>query len=195
MLIEDLCLIKQSCDTASVVFDDAAVADYFDEQVDLGRSPEQFARVWVHTHPGTSPQPSSTDEETFARVFGSCGWAVMLILARGGKSYARLQVDSGVRLTAEIEVVVDYEQPFSGSNHEEWQAEYDNLVEPARPQPAEAATSEPDARLLLDEWSAYDHLRWGLADDLYFDGHESLSGCDPFCLESEGENLIDYALE
>ena len=195
LLIEDLCLVKQACDSASVVFDDDSVADYFDRQVDRGRSPEQFARVWVHTHPGSSPLPSSTDEETFARVFGSCDWALMLILARGGKSYARLQVDGGVCLAAEIEVAVDYDQPFAGSAHQEWQAEYDNLVEHVRPEPTTAATSESDGRLLLDDWSYYDRLHWGLADDLYYDGHESLPGCDPFCLEPEGETLIDYALE
>src|SRR5947209_14095353 len=52
----------------------------------LFRSLEQFARLFMHTHPGNSPQPSATDEETFARVFGRCDWAVMFILARDRKS-------------------------------------------------------------------------------------------------------------
>src|SRR5688572_2775875 len=34
LLVEDVCLVKQRCDWASVTFDDAAVADFFDEQVD-----------------------------------------------------------------------------------------------------------------------------------------------------------------
>ena len=49
---------------ASVSFDDEAVADLFDTQVDAGRKPEQFARVWLHSHPGDSPRPSNTDEES-----------------------------------------------------------------------------------------------------------------------------------
>ena len=58
--------------------DDEAVSVFFEDQVDLGRKPEQFFRLWCHTHPGDSPDPSSIDEETFARVFGRCDWAVMV---------------------------------------------------------------------------------------------------------------------
>ena len=92
LLVEDVRLVRQTCDWASVAFDDAAVADFFDEQVDAGRQPEEFGRIWVHTHPGDSAGPSLTDEETFARVFGGCDWAVMLILARAARRYARLRV-------------------------------------------------------------------------------------------------------
>src|SRR5687768_13983314 len=52
LLIEDICLIKQFCSEVTVRFDDEAVADHFDQQVDAGLPPERFARVWVHTHPG-----------------------------------------------------------------------------------------------------------------------------------------------
>ena len=72
-----------------------SVADFFDRQIDLGRRPEQFARIWVHTHPGKSPEPSGTDEATFARVFGRSEWAFMFILARGGQAYARLRYNVG----------------------------------------------------------------------------------------------------
>src|SRR5687767_7606629 len=58
LLVHDVRLVAQKCDWASVALDDAAVADFFDQQVDLGRTPEEFARIWVHTHPGDSPQPS-----------------------------------------------------------------------------------------------------------------------------------------
>src|SRR5205823_13618104 len=91
LLAEDVHLVRQECTPLSVKFDDQSVADYFDNQVDEGRTPEEFARIWIHTHPGDSPFPSATDEETFARCFGSADWAVMLILARGGATYARLR--------------------------------------------------------------------------------------------------------
>jgi proteasome lid subunit RPN8/RPN11 len=78
-----------------VAFDDTAVAEFFDEQVDAGRRPEQFARIWVHTHPGECPWPSGVDERTFADAFGHCDWSVMFILARGGQTYARLQFRAG----------------------------------------------------------------------------------------------------
>jgi len=94
LYVMQLVTIKQMCSSVSVEFDDEAVADFFDEQVDLGRTPDQFFRIWAHTHPGDSPHPSGTDEETFQRVFGACDWAVMFILARGGSTYCRLRVNS-----------------------------------------------------------------------------------------------------
>ena len=83
--VVDFVTVKQDVTVASVAFDDNAVADFFDAQVDAGRKPDQFARIWAHTHPGNSPEPSHTDEETFHRVFGHCEWAVMFILAQNGK--------------------------------------------------------------------------------------------------------------
>ena len=80
-LIEDIRLVEQTCTAVTVEFDDAAVADFFDEQVDEGLRPEQFGRIWIHTHPGDCPYPSGTDEDTFSRCFSSADWAVMFIIA------------------------------------------------------------------------------------------------------------------
>ena len=124
LLVEEFVTVKQDVTVASVAFDDEAVADYFDAQVDLGRKPEQFGRIWLHTHPGNSPSPSGTDEETFRRVFGKCQWAVMFILARGGKSFARLRFNVGPCGHAAIPVEVDYSRPFGPSDRESWEIEY-----------------------------------------------------------------------
>ncbi len=124
LLMEDFVIIKQDVTVASVSFDDEAVADFFDAQVDAGRKPEQFARVWLHSHPGDSPKPSSIDEETFRRVFGRCQWAVMFIVARGGKSYARLRFSVGPGGQIVIPVEVDYSQPFGPSDQDAWESEY-----------------------------------------------------------------------
>jgi len=124
LLVEEFITVKQDVSVASVAFDDAAVADLFDVQVDAGRRPEQFARIWLHTHPGDSPGPSGTDEETFARVFGKCQWAVMFILAREGRSYARLRFSVGPGGQIAIPVEVDYGRPFGPSEQEAWEAEY-----------------------------------------------------------------------
>jgi hypothetical protein len=88
-------IVKQTVSIATVSFDDLAVANFFEQQVDLGRKPEQFARVWVHTHPGNSASPSMTDAETFHRVFGSCNWSVMSIVAQGGNTFALLHFGVG----------------------------------------------------------------------------------------------------
>ena len=128
LLIEDLRLIRQRCSVATVAFDDEAVADFFDEQVDRGLSPERFARAWLHTHPGGSALPSSIDEETFARVFGRCDWAVMFILARGGAAYARLRFSAGPGGSLRIPVAVDWSRPFAGTDADAWIAEYASCV-------------------------------------------------------------------
>jgi hypothetical protein len=124
LYVENVRLVRQSCSWASVAFEDESVADFFDTQVDAGRRPEQFARIWVHTHPGDCPQPSITDEETFDRVFGRSDWAVMFILARNGRSYARLRFNVGPRADVEIPVTIDYSRPFCGCDLEAWEQEY-----------------------------------------------------------------------
>ena len=112
----------------TVKFDDAAVADFFDQQIDLGRKPEQFARIWIHTHPGDSAQPSLTDEKTFGRVFGHCEWAVMAILARGGESSARLRFNTGPKADVLIRTRVEWSEPFASSDQQGWLTEYKATV-------------------------------------------------------------------
>ena len=124
LFVEDVQLVKQDCSWAHVAFEDESVADYFDAQVDQGRQPEQFARLWLHTHPGECPQPSLTDEQTFERVFGRSDWAVMFIIAREGQTYARLRFNVGPGGEIEIPVKVDYSRPFPGSDMDAWEQEY-----------------------------------------------------------------------
>jgi hypothetical protein len=124
LLVEEVRLVRQTCSGVSVAFDDASVADFFDEQVDRGLRPERFGRIWVHTHPGNWADPSATDEETFGRVFGRTDWAVMFILARGGQTHARLRFHVGPGGEMTIPVSVDYRRPFASSDHEGWKAEY-----------------------------------------------------------------------
>lgn len=129
LLVIEFVTVRQQADWASIKFDDAAVADFFDQQVDLGRRPEQFARTWCHTHPGDSPTPSSVDEECFARVFGACDWAIMFVLARTGKTYARLRFNVGPGGHGEIPVEVDWSLAFEGSDHAAWLAEYNANIQ------------------------------------------------------------------
>ncbi|MEM8864534.1 MAG: hypothetical protein AAGF31_03200, partial [Planctomycetota bacterium] len=110
LLIEDFQLVSQQADWGAVAFDDEAVAEYFDNHVDDGLPPQRVGRIWVHTHPGPSPLPSGTDEETFARVFGGCSQAVMLILAQQDATYARLRLAIGSGIEIRLKVRVAYEQ-------------------------------------------------------------------------------------
>jgi hypothetical protein len=129
--VEDVKLVQQVCSWATVAFEDESVADFFDQQVDAGRRPEQFARLWVHTHPGDGPRPSMTDEETFDRVFGRSDWAAMFILACDGQSYARLRFNVGPGADLVIPVGVDYSRPFDGCDTDAWEQEYLSNVQPA----------------------------------------------------------------
>ena len=124
LLIHDILTVRQRTTVTTVAFDDAAVADLFDELVDQGFKPEQFGRIWIHTHPGNCPLPSSVDEATFRRVFGRNDWSVMAIVARNDASYARLSFHVGPGGALEIPVRVDYGQPFAGTDVAAWEQEY-----------------------------------------------------------------------
>jgi hypothetical protein len=177
LFVEDVRLVGQTSDWASVSFDDESVADYFDAEVDAGRRPEQFFRLFLHTHPANSPQPSPTDEATFARVFGRTEWAVMFILARGGKSYARLRYNMGPGIDAELPVEVDYSRPFASSDESRWQEEYFAKVRKPSPvlkvQEDGKAGSAADSRELsdydswFDAWADYESFEPHASDTLY----------------------------
>jgi hypothetical protein len=128
LLVMDFVTVHQKAGTASIAFDDDAVADYFESQVDAGRRPEQFGRIWLHSHPGDSAQPSAVDEETFRRVFGRCEWAVMFVVSRSGKTHARLRFNAGPTAQVVIPVEVDYGCAFGPSDHDAWKAEYTSNV-------------------------------------------------------------------
>ena len=153
LLIKDFVTVEQKTSCISVAFDDEAVADFFESQVDAGSKPEQFARHWCHTHPGDSPCPSITDEETFSRVFGSCDWAVMFILAKGGETYARLRFNIGPKGEMQIPVEVDYSAAFEASAQEAWKQEYDANIHPEPLAGRTLVPTEFGATDWYDEWS------------------------------------------
>ncbi|WP_417393192.1 hypothetical protein [Gimesia sp.] len=128
--VTDIVLVKQTCTDVTVAFDDAAVADFFDDQIDAGRHPENFGRIWIHTHPGFSARPSQVDVETFARVFGNCDWAVMFILARNGATYAELK-RTGKPQAEKLSVGIDFKPEFAASDQSAWEAEYLECVQEA----------------------------------------------------------------
>jgi hypothetical protein len=151
LYIEQFVTVSQTVSSVSVQFDDAAVADYFDRCVDAGLKPERCGRVWVHTHPADSPDPSCTDEETFRRVFGSCHWAVMFIVSRTAKTYARLSLRIGPGAQVLLEVAVDWDAwpklvlEQSCPTFEQmlnWAQEFEQNVRPARSLPASGAIFE-----------------------------------------------------
>lgn len=139
LYVEEFRTVRQHATAVSVAFDDAAVADHFDACVDRGLKPERFARIWVHTHPGDSAEPSMVDERTFERVFGGCDWALMCIVSRGGRSYARLSFAAGPGAAVHLPLAVDWGGwPAAVLDPEErlerelagWALEYERNVHP-----------------------------------------------------------------
>jgi len=78
----------------------------------------------LHTHPGSSPDPSFIDDETFARVFGGCHWAVMCIVAQDDHTYTELSFNVGPGGRVLIPVEIDYSRDFGPSDRERWDYEY-----------------------------------------------------------------------
>jgi proteasome lid subunit RPN8/RPN11 len=108
LYLQDFVTVVQKTTEVTVELDDTAVADHFDLMNDQGIGPGRCGRIWIHTHPGSSPAPSRVDEETFERVFGSCDWALMFIVARSGQNYARLRFNAGPGGTVLLPTEVDW---------------------------------------------------------------------------------------
>ena len=132
--LDDVIVVRQHATPGTVAMDDHAVADLFDAMADAGIPPGRFARIWLHTHPGASVEPSGTDEETFERVFGGCDWAVMGILGRTGNTYARLRFNGGPGGSMLLPTAVDWSDwpamaPWLSEQIIAWEREYLTLVE------------------------------------------------------------------
>ena len=135
--VQDVVTVPQDTTAVSVRFHDDGVADFFETSVDTGLTPDRFARVWLHTHPGASVRPSGTDEATFARVFGQCDWAVMAILGRTGRISARLSFFGGPGASLQLQCRVDWrswpDQLAGGDLNDRvqaWRDEYARNVHP-----------------------------------------------------------------
>ncbi len=134
LYVEDILVVSQQATAVTVAFDDAAIADLFDRMTDQEIAPDRYARIWLHSHPGASPTPSSVDEDTFARAFGGCDWSIMGILSRTSATYARLQFNAGPGGSLVIPVTVDWTSwPMHtalDSWLSQWHQEYEYLVKP-----------------------------------------------------------------
>ena len=104
LFITDFQFIKQECTAVSTDFDEAAQTDWIEDHMEAGDHPDHFLRVWAHTHPGPSADPSSTDWDTFQEAMGNMPWGVMLILGTSNEFVCVFRVgDDMLNLDVEIE--------------------------------------------------------------------------------------------
>jgi len=157
LLITDFCLVKQECTGCSFDLDPDDGAEYMERKMDEGLMPWQYSNILAHTHPGNSPSPSPCDETNFRKAFAHPNWAIMFILANGGDVYCRLKVNVGPGVIKEMDVYVDWNQPFSGSSVVEWEKEYkEKVTEKKWTQPsATKTTTKSVASMSSDEVDAW----------------------------------------
>jgi hypothetical protein len=177
LYIQDFVTVRQQVTPVTVRFDDAAVADYFDACVDQGLSLSRCGRIWLHTHPGASVMPSGTDEDTFARVFGACDWAVMFILGRTGRTYARLAFSAGPGGQLLLPVEVDWAAwpdvlsekygPLE-AHRDQWRQEYAANIQVLLPDLRAAPRALPAAGLPADD-------RWWGREPWWLDAEDDLN--------------------
>jgi len=116
---------EMSADGIVAVFDRVSGPEKFGG---MGLSPGRFGRIWVHTHPGFSSEPSGTDWSTFRETFGGKDWAIMFILSDKRLATCILQIDVVPGGYFRIPWEVDWDYEFQGSAFEEWDKEYKDNV-------------------------------------------------------------------
>lgn len=150
LAVRDFWLPGQYGSVASASLDEESFAEEFEKRAQEA-DPVSFARIFLHTHPDMSPEPSGVDEKTFQEVFGKTNWAVLFILARNGETWCRCQgtVEVAgdrrvVRLEQEWEVDYGLRCALRPEDWQEWGAEIEKKLlgktrgwgEVSLPQPA-----------------------------------------------------------
>lgn len=124
LLVVALILPQQTVSVATVEVDGDALLDMTEALNEAGFPPHRWSRVWCHTHPGESAQPSGVDEVYFDGLDQE--WSAMVILADGGDEYCRFAWNPkrGAPGACVSSIEVDYSREFEGSCQEKWLEEY-----------------------------------------------------------------------
>lgn len=153
LYVDDLYVPPQQGTYATTETDEGAMSDFALEMLDRfpDGNAEGVGRLWFHTHPAMSANPSGTDEKTFASDFGK-SWAVMAILSKLDDKYARIRVQNPAVVEKVIPIVVDW-KGFAGdaanlavlaTRMGAWPAEYEARIrERPRAEPAITVRAAP----------------------------------------------------
>lgn len=104
MRIKDFCFLPQECSACYTEFDKEAQSNWCEDQMEAGLNPDNFLRIWAHTHPGQSATPSSTDWETFEEAMSEMPWGLMLILSTDNRFVCVFRMKSQM-LNLNVELV------------------------------------------------------------------------------------------
>lgn len=128
LLIIDFKLVEQECTTCTIDMKADGLTEYVNQRMDEGIYPGKSFRIWIHTHPGNCPNPSSVDEEQFDEFMSDQPWVIMLIFAKDRSTYCRLGVSGGPGATQELDVEVDWSQACQDIDFTILEQEYLDLV-------------------------------------------------------------------
>ena len=109
LYILDLLIPTQQVSGARVEFDDDSIGDINLQMAQRGYTVEQYMRIWIHTHPGTSTTPSSVDEDTFRNRWAQMPYAMMVIVGYRGTCYCRLSVRAPFPYVRELPSEIDWD--------------------------------------------------------------------------------------
>ena len=119
MYVTDFEFLLQECTSVKTDFDTDAQNEWMESKLIEGKNPENFARIWAHTHPGPSATPSGTDWDTFQEAMGEAAWGVMLILGQSNEFVCVFRCrDQMLNLHVEVE---------DATIPEAWLKELDNI--------------------------------------------------------------------
>ena len=121
--VQDIVMLDQVNSSTYTEMTDEAMNKYYEEHFNKEEKIGEFGCVWLHTHPGDSCNPSSTDEETFKTTFGRHPWALMLILGKSGAMYGRIK-NNFPAIEQEVDVVIDWTQWESILHPCDWAEQY-----------------------------------------------------------------------
>ena len=133
--VNELYLPKQIVTPSHTDPTEEGIATMYDELGQAKFPPNQFARIWIHTHTFTAPNktgislPSPVDFNTCREVFTGCDWFIMLI--KGGEEFTcYLYLLGALPVRLVLKVIVDYTDPgFPNKIINDWTTTFNEQVE------------------------------------------------------------------
>jgi len=130
--VVELYMPRQEVTRGSTDMTAEGLAQMWDDMTGAGLEPEQFNRIWIHTHPGDT-NPSRIDFDTCKEVFGRCDWFIMMIM--GKEDFGCWLYKMGrIPTRTMLEVKVDYSSPgLPPDTLKKWENTISNMVTVEKP--------------------------------------------------------------
>jgi proteasome lid subunit RPN8/RPN11 len=118
LVIKDFWIPYQFGTAVTTEFDEEKKVEEVDKLIQKGLDPNNFLKIWVHTHPKMSPNPSGTDIQTFKTKFNNLNWSIRLILGQNKQMTVKYQQNSPIPLELDLKTEIDFSN-FKGFGIEE----------------------------------------------------------------------------